>query len=188
MDAGVDEVVITTGAFADVLVKYVQGLDLPLKITFVHNDKFKDTNYIYSIFKAKEYLQDTDLILMHGDLVFENSVFDQLMAAEGSVMAVSSTEALPQKDFKAVVVDDKIQKVGIEFFEKAMVAQPLYKLTKEDWGTWLTKIVAFCETGNTSCYAENALNEVSGSCAIRPLDISDAYLWYRHGASYHCSK
>ena len=173
VDAGVDEVVITTGAFADVLVKYVQGLDLPLKITFVHNDKFKDTNYIYSIFKAKEYLQDTDLILMHGDLVFENSVFDQLMAVEGSVMTVSSTDALPQKDFKAVVEDDKIQKVGIEFFEEAMAAQPLYKLTKEDWGTWLAKIVAFCETGNTSCYAENALNEVSGSCAIRPLDVKE---------------
>lgn len=173
VDAGVDEVVITTGAFADVLVKYVQGLDLPLKVTFVHNDKFKDTNYIYSIFKAKEYLQDTDLILMHGDLVFENSVFDQLMAAEGSVMAVSSTEALPQKDFKAVVADGKIQKVGIEFFEKAMTAQPLYKLTKEDWSNWLKKIAAFCEQGNTSCYAENALNEVSGSCAIRPLDVKD---------------
>ena len=173
VDAGVDEVVITTGAFADVLVKYVQGLDLPLKITFVHNDKFKDTNYIYSMFKAKEYLQDTELILMHGDLVFENSVFDQLMDAEGSVMVVSSTADLPQKDFKAMVVEGKIKKVGIEFFEQAMAAQPLYKLMKEDWKNWLTNIVAFCEAGNTSCYAENALNEVSGSCAIRPLDIKD---------------
>ena len=172
-DAGVDEVVITTGAFADVLVKYVQGLDLPLKVTFVHNDKFKDTNYIYSIFKAKEYLQATDLILMHGDIVFENSVFDQLMAAKSSVMTVSSMETLPQKDFKAVVANDKIQKVGIEFFEQAMAAQPLYKLTQEDWKNWLAEIVSFCEAGRTNCYAENALNEVSEACAIRPLDVKN---------------
>ena len=171
--AGIEEVVITTGAFDDVLVQYVQGLSLPLKVTFVHNDRFQETNYIYSIFKAKDYLQDTDLLLMHGDMVFENGVFDRLIAAEGSVVAASSTADLPQKDFKAVIADGKVAKIGIEFFEHAMASQPMYKLTAADWKTWLGKIVSFCEAGEVKCYAENALNEVAGEMNLLPLDMKD---------------
>lgn len=173
VNAGLHDVVITTGAFADVLVHYVQGLDLPLNISFVHNNRFKETNYIYSIYQARERLRDTDLILMHGDLVFENRVFDQLMSTEGSVMAVSSTIPLPQKDFKAVIGEGKIKKVGIDFFDHAMTAQPLYKLTKQDWNLWLTQIKKFSEAGATECYAENAMNEITDEMMLMPMDVKD---------------
>lgn len=43
--------------------------------TFVKNELYKDTNYIYSIYCAREYLDD-DILLMHGDLVFESAVLD----------------------------------------------------------------------------------------------------------------
>lgn len=172
-DAGIDEVVITTGAFADVLVKYVQGLSLPLNISFVYNEKFAGTNYIYSIYRAASQLQDTDIVLMHGDMVFENSVMDALMTCDGSAMAISSTCDLPQKDFKAVIHDGRIEKVGVEFFDNAAAAQPLYKLTREDWQLWLGKIIEFCEAGKTDCYAENALNEIGTKLNIHPLDVRD---------------
>ncbi len=170
--AGIEEVVMTTGYFDDVLVKYCESLDLPLHFTFVNNPLYDKTNYIYSIYCAKDVLDD-DIILMHGDLVFENGVFDAVVASPDSCMTVSSTLALPDKDFKAVIKDGKVAKVGIEFFEDAMAAQPLYKLLKKDWKVWLDRIIAFCENENRKCYAENALNEVSSSCNIRPLDFKD---------------
>ena len=170
--AGIEEVVMTTGYFDVVLVKYCESLDLPLRFTFVNNPLYDRTNYIYSIYCAREYLDD-DIILMHGDLVFENGVFDAVLDSPCSCMAVSSTLALPEKDFKAVVREGKVLKVGIEFFEDAMAAQPLYKLLSQDWKVWLDRIVAFCEGGNCKCYAENAFNEVSGQCSVLPLDFKD---------------
>ena len=44
-----------------------------------------------------------------------------------------------------------IEKVGIEFFEDALAAQPLYHLKKEDWKIWLDRIVAFCEADQVKC-------------------------------------
>ena len=167
---GIEEVVITTGYYDGVLVNYCQSLDLPLHFTFVKNPEYADTNYIYSIYCAREYLDD-DIILMHGDLVFENEVFDQVASSPVSCMTVSSTLALPEKDFKAVVKDGLVQKVGIEFFNEAMEAQALYKLLKDDWKCWLDKIVEFCEAGNTKVYAENALNALNGAANIHALDV-----------------
>lgn len=172
-EAGVTQVVITTGPFEEALVSYCASLELPLEYTFVHNHRYMDTNYIYSIYLARRYLED-DLLLMHGDLVFEAPLLDRIKNAPASVMAVSSTTELPEKDFKAVVEDGRITKVGVDFFNSAVAAQPLYKLQKEDWLVWLREIETFCERGETSCYAENAFNQISDRCTIYPLDVRNA--------------
>ena len=171
-DAGITEVVITTGYYDGVLVDYCKSLDLPLSFTFVKNPVYDKTNYIYSIYCAREYLQD-DIILMHGDLVFENEVFDKVLASETSCMTVSSTLPLPEKDFKAQIRDGKVMKVGVDIFEDAMEAQALYRLNRDDWKVWLDEIIAFCEAGNTKVYAENALNALNGAANITALDVGD---------------
>ena len=167
-EAGITEVVMTTGLFDAILVQYCQSLELPLHFTFVKNPLYRETNYIYSIYCAREYLDD-DIVLMHGDLVFENTVLDSVLASPSSCMTVSSSVPLPEKDFKAVIEDGLIRKVGIEFFNDALAAQPLYLLKQKDMRIWLDKIVEFCEAGQVKCYAENALNETE--CGIVPLDV-----------------
>ena len=132
----------------------------------------KETNYIYSIYCARKYLDD-DMLFMHGDIVMENDVLDKVVNCESSCMVVSSTLTLPEKDFKAVVRDGKVVKVGVEFFNEAMAAAPVYKLFKKDWQLWLDKIEAYCEAGNTKVYAENALNELDGAANITALDVEN---------------
>lgn len=170
---GIEEVVMTTGYYDQILVDYCDALHLPLKFTFVNNPEYATTNYIYSIYCAKEQLKDDDIILMHGDLVFESQVMEAVVDSPVSCMAVSSTLPLPEKDFKAVIKNGQITKVGIEFFDDAMAAQPLYKILKEDWLVWLSQIEKYCESDNRKCYAENAFNEVSDQCKIYPCDVED---------------
>lgn len=171
-DAGISEVVMTTGYYDEVLEAYCRRLDLGLRFSFVKNPIYDQTNYIYSIYCAREYLDD-DIILMHGDLVFESEVFDKVIESPYSCMTVSSTLLLPEKDFKAQVVDGKVIKVGVDLFNDAMAAQAFYKLEKADWKKWLDKIISFCEAGNTKVYAENALNELNGAANITALDIGN---------------
>lgn len=171
-EAGLTQAVITTGPFAEALMDYCRSLNLPIELTFVHNPDFQTTNYIYSIYLARAFL-DEDILLLHGDLVFENAVLDALLAQEDSCMAVSSTQPLPEKDFKAVLRDGNICSVGVEFFQNAAAAQPLYRLRWEDWRLWLEGIVRLCEQGSRNCYAEKALNELDGACPLAPLDIQD---------------
>lgn len=171
----ITEVVITTGAHDEVLQDYIKSLSLPMDIVFVYNEKFRETNYIYSIYCAKEYLHD-EIILMHGDLVFENTVLELLINSKKSCMAVSSTLQLPQKDFKAVLDDNRIKKIGIEFFDNSVAAQPAYCLKRQDWELWLSEIEKYCESGDEAkrkCYAENAFNNISDNCELYPLDVGD---------------
>ena len=170
--SGIKEVVMTTGYYDDVLVNYCRSLNLPLNYTFVNNPLYAETNYIYSIYLAREHLDD-DIVLMHGDLVFEISVLEDMLACPDSCMKVSSTLPLPDKDFKAVVKDGQVKAVGVEFFSSAMEAQALYKLNKAEWQTWMAKISEFCESDNRKCYAEAALNQITDVLPLKAFDVRD---------------
>lgn len=167
---GIFDIVITTGLFDKELIEYCHSLNLPLNYIFVKNPIYDKTNYIYSIYIAREYLYD-DVILLHGDLVFELCVLQELLKQSKSCMAVSSTVPLPPKDFKAVIKDGLIKKIGVEFFNDAVSAQPLYKLSRRDWEIWLERIVIYCKNGQVKCYAEDAFNEISDRCLIYPMDF-----------------
>lgn len=174
VDFGITDIVITTGLFDQALVNYCHSLDLPVHFTFIKNEEYRETNYIYSIYLTEKETRQEDVLLLHGDLVFESNVLEQMLLLNRSCMAVSSKVELPEKDFKAVIENNKVTKVGIRFFNNALAAQPLYYLQNKDWKIWLDKIVEFCELGNCKVYAEDALNEVSEGCNLFPLDIKDA--------------
>ena len=55
-----------------------------------------------------------------------------------------------------------------------MAAQPLYKLNHDDWSKWLKNIESFIDSNEEQkrkCYAENAFNEISEKCNVKPLDV-----------------
>lgn len=171
-EVGIEEVIITTG-YNDILLKeYCRSLKLPLKYSFVKNPFYECSNNIYSIYLARKYLDD-DILLLHGDLVFDKTVFYDLVGSNCSCMTVSSTVALPENDFKAVIENGRILKIGTGYFVNAYTAQPFYVLKKIHWKTWLERIVEFCESGKTECYAEKAFNKISDSCYIMMFDVKD---------------
>ena len=169
---GMREICITTGPFAEELERHAHESAGSASFYFVNNPDYASTNYIYSIYLAREYLRD-DIILLHGDLVFSEDVLGDILRLPGSAAVVSSTLPLPQKDFKAVITDGLISAVGIEFFSEAVAFQPLYKLSKEDWLIWLSEIESFVLRGEKGCYAENAFNAVSHRCAVYPFDVKE---------------
>lgn len=169
---GIRNIVITTGPFTNALESHARSNVQGANLTFVNNPYYASTNYIYSIYLAREYLKD-DILMMHGDLVFLNGILEDILTQSNSSITVSSTLPLPEKDFKAVVRDGRVCAIGVEFFDGAMAAQPLYMLQQREWFVWLAEIDVFVRCGDTGCYAENALNRVSEQCYIRAFDVQN---------------
>lgn len=169
---GINNIVITTGPFAELLEDYILVHGKGLRLTFVNNPLYKETNYIYSMYLAREHLKD-DILLLHGDLVIEPSVINDLLSEEYSVVTVDRTLPLPEKDFKAKLKDDKVISIGVELFGSDCVAcQPAYKWTRSDFSIWMREIEVFCERGHRQVYAENAFNAVSNQINLHPLELN----------------
>jgi len=166
---GLHDIYITTGPYATEFKNYLIKQYPTVKFEFIHNPLYDGSNYIYSIYLARKYIQD-DILLLHGDLVFDTALLQEAISNPHSCMIIDTTKPLPEKDFKAVLRNGKIKKVGVNFFESAVYAQPLYKLLWQDWQVWLDEICRFCREGNIGVYAENALNIISDKMNLFPLD------------------
>ena len=168
---GETEAVVTTGHLADTLIAYLESLDSGIRFHFVHNPKYRETNYIYSMYLARNLLRGQDVISLHGDLVLHPTVMDALAASGRCVMAVDSTQPLPDKDFKALIQEGRFRRVGVDCFDAGSVeCQAAYHWQAADFSSWMDEIERFVERGDVKCYAENAFNAVSGEIPLYPLE------------------
>ena len=173
---GVKDFIVTTGPFEEQLKK--EAADFPeLNFTFVRNDVYDKTNYIYSMYLAREHMQD-DLLFLHGDLVFNRKlVHDVLRCEDKNTATVNFKKALPEKDFKGRVKDGKVLEVSIHIFDDDCFAfQPFYKMDKATAAAWIAKVEEFIAKGENKCYAENALNEIFATLNVRAFSYEDYYI------------
>jgi phosphoenolpyruvate phosphomutase len=171
-EAGIRDITITTGYLAGQLKEYAQSCCPSARFDFIHNERFRETNYIVSLYNAIGRTQD-DILLLHGDLLFGAAALQKVLKAPGSAVAIERTAELPQKDFKARLAQDgSVKEIGIDVFGADCVAcQPFYKLIKEDWLLWQKAIEDFCERGIVTVYAEDALNTVTSRMNLMALDM-----------------
>jgi NDP-sugar pyrophosphorylase family protein len=66
------DVIITTGPFENKIKSYVKERYPNVSISYVRNPRYCTTNYIYSMWLTRELIDD-DIILFHGDLLFEKN-------------------------------------------------------------------------------------------------------------------
>jgi len=173
---GVTDFLVTTGPFEEQLKG--EAAQFPeLNFTFVRNDIYDKTNYIYSMYLAREYMDD-DLLFLHGDLVFNRKlVHDVLNCEDKNTGTVNYKKALPEKDFKGRVRDGKLLEVSIKIFDEDCYAfQPFYKMEKATAAAWIGKVVEFIHDGENKCYAENALNVIFPALNVRAFNYENYYI------------
>lgn len=173
---GVKDFIITTGPFEEQLK--AEAAKFPeCNFTFVRNEIYDKTNYIYSMFLARDFIDD-DMLFLHGDLVFNRKLaHDMIQCPEKSCATVNFKKALPEKDFKGRVQGGKVVEVSIKIFDEDCFAfQPFYKLEKAAASAWVGKVVEFIHKGEDKCYAENALNEIFPALNVRAFSYENYYI------------
>lgn len=165
----ITDIVITTGPHAPLIKKYVKEHFPDLKITYVHNKIYAQTNYIYSLWKARNRLSG-DIITIHGDLIYDHSLMKRVVTSKKSCVLVNTEVPLPEKDFKARVKKGFITEIGVNVFGSgAAFCLPLYKFLKKDWDIFISQVDLYIKRNDLKVYAENAFNDVSDKIKLTPL-------------------
>jgi len=175
-EEGIKDFLITTGPFEEQLKEIVSSEHFKnLNFTFVNNPIYDKTNYIYSMFLAKEHFND-DVLMLHGDLVFNRKLVKDIFDDTRTNLAtVYHNKNLPGKDFKARIVNGYVREVSINIFDDDCFAfQPMYKLSCDTISKWLDEVSNFVSEGVTEVYAENAFNKISNELSVEEF-LCDSY-------------
>jgi len=164
------EIIMLTGYFEEKIKNHVKINYPTLNIQYINNPIYYKTNYIYSIYLLKNIIDD-DVILLHGDLIFSKFLLEEISDSKDiNNVLVNKEIKPPKKDFKALIIDEKIIQIGVNISgsNRAFLA-PLYKLTKQFFNAWLNQIEKFINDNRVNCYAEDALNEILDRYILKPF-------------------
>lgn len=169
--AGITDVLITIGHFADQIQKFVADHKKyeSMSIKFSLSPDYATTNYITSLWNAREEILGNDILLFHGDMIFDQHILDSIVASKTSAVCIRDGGDLPEKDFKGRVIDGRVTEIGVDVWgEDAHACMPIYKILAKDMAVWMEGIGKLIKAGDTKCYAEKALNAVSDRIQLVP--------------------
>ena len=171
----VNNYIITTGPFENKIKETISESFKNLNVIYVHNPKFKTTNYIYSMWLTRNVIDD-DILLLHGDLVFESKVIEKIIEQQQNNAIVYKSVPTPEKDFKAQIIQGSIKKISVSLTGKNVsFLMPLYFWTKQGIIKWLSKIDEFIQKGFTDLYAEDAFNDIADTLQLYPLYLDEEF-------------
>lgn len=105
-DHGVGPVTCVLGYKADEVREVIGD-----RADVVINERFADTNSLYSLWLAREQIKGP-FVLLNCDLVFDPDILDQLLEEEGNVLAYDSTSSRGREQTKVAIKNRKVVDLG----------------------------------------------------------------------------
>jgi histidinol-phosphate/aromatic aminotransferase/cobyric acid decarboxylase-like protein/choline kinase len=160
---GVSDMVVVTGYRAEELSNFLLGAFPEVEFTFVHNDRFLETNNIYSLALAFEAVTvDQDVLLIECDLVIEDAILDRIMHTRHENVALvdryrsgmDGTVVTVEEERITNVIPPHLQDAKFDFSDKYKTLN-IYKFSEQFCNkTFRDLLVYYARTINDNCYYE----------------------------------
>jgi histidinol-phosphate/aromatic aminotransferase/cobyric acid decarboxylase-like protein/choline kinase len=163
VDNGIRDLVVVTGYRAAELADYLSAHYPLLSIQYVHNERYRETNNIYSMALAFEHtIIDDDLVLIESDLIYQPAVIARLLSSREKNVALVDRYARGM-DGTVVTVDNGVisnvipphlQDEDFDFSDKYKTLN-IYKFSKEFCNSTFKKLLTYyAKVINDNCYYE----------------------------------
>lgn len=171
----IKELIIVTGHCSDRIEDFVKKKFPDLNVEFIFNEKFESTNNIYSLWMARDKL-DNNFIQMDSDIICDNRILKNLIESKHSnCLAIDSSVKLSDEDMK-VKIDNKNRvlvlnkKIDIKESNGEFIGIGKFSFnTAKILSNTLDKII---QNGNVNEYYEESYQRlINNNVSIYALDI-----------------
>lgn len=154
-NAGIDRIFIVTGYNSELIHSHLND-----DFTFLHNTEYANTNNLYSVWTARDSLDD-DFICVYGDLLFHKEILDKCIQNNSDICLVieknvrSETMKIRIENNLIVEVNKNISEdladgnfIGMAKFKKSMIPD------------LFNEISFLVENGNLNSYYTSAIESL----------------------------
>lgn len=136
----INRIIIVVGHKAENVIQHVKKNHPDLNVIFVDNPVYDKTNNIYSLWLARELMEQDDTLLLESDLIFEDKVLSKAIEnpfssvalvskyqtwMDGTMMKINEEydikNFIPKKDFKYKETDSYYKTVNIYKFSQDFI-------------------------------------------------------------------
>jgi choline kinase len=134
---GINDFIIVTGFYADKLKDFLTEKYPGLNILYIHNPVYDSTNNIYSLWLAHNAVENSKILLLDSDIIFDKRIAELLVNSElENCLALRSSDEIGIEEMKVTTDTNSMvleiaktilpenaagESVGIEKFSKNFV-------------------------------------------------------------------
>ncbi len=179
-DAGVTNVVVVVGYLADrtraVCEEIADGRE-DLTVTVIENDRYANTNNLFSLYQAREELAGEPFFLSNGDVVFDPSVVETLLDSDAD-SAIACDYGTYSEEAMKVTTDGNghVDHIAKDVPPEAAnaVSIDVYRFSRRFSARLFDHGARLLEDGRYDAWTEVAIDSVLQKCETTPVDIDDA--------------
>jgi choline kinase len=114
LSCGMSQFVLVLGHRADEIKQFVDKTFRGIRVTYVINDRYRDTNTGYSLMLASSVLGTAEFIKFDADVVFDPKILRELIDCElPNVLCIDRNIALADEEVKVITDDDmRVSEIG----------------------------------------------------------------------------
>jgi histidinol-phosphate/aromatic aminotransferase/cobyric acid decarboxylase-like protein/choline kinase len=86
--AGIERAIMVVGHGADEVRRFLGSSYRGVAVSYVENTVYAKTNNIYSLYLAKDYMEEDDTLLLESDIIFDRNLLKEVRAHEAENLAV----------------------------------------------------------------------------------------------------
>ncbi len=173
---GIMDIVIITGYQSRILESYVKQKYSSVKC--IENARYSETNNMYSLFLAYDYLKDDDFMILNADVYFDSGIIGGMINHPFSNSIACDTNVYIEESMK-VTMSESIQHISkqISKSEYYAVSIDIYKISSESAKSLFKVMTEFiCEQKNENLWTEVALDKIFKIEKFMPYLIKGRWL------------
>jgi choline kinase len=177
---GIKRLVIITGHLEQCIRDYLGDQVGGVKMEYIFSPLYKTTNNIYSLWKAREVINEP-FLLLESDLVFDESLLDEMVYPDRIALAElkpwmnGTCVTVDQSDIvNEFVTDDKEDCNGIKY-----KTVNIYSLSVSSWKKIIKRLDVQIAAGNVNSYYETVFADMTSDNSLVLKSVSfDSKPWY----------
>lgn len=166
-DCGVGPVALVVGYRAEE-IKEVVGI----RAEYFHNNRWRNTNSMYSFWLAREWFT-SDVMILNSDLLFSPEVIERLVRAQGDAIAIDSSSGRGAEQMKVQVADGRLVCMSKTLAQEHVAGENLgILLLREATALRVAEQAAQILEHNENDWLGAAVSEVAKDRPIEAVDVA----------------
>ncbi|AUC84893.1 nucleotidyl transferase [Polaribacter sp. ALD11] len=177
---GFKRLVIVTGYKEECIIEYLGKQTEDLSIEYIHNPFYKTTNNIYSLWMARNIINEP-FVLLESDLVLENSLLNQMMYPDRMAVAkmqpwLNGTTVAVNKDNLVTQFQPGTTDIYTDIRFKTV---NIYSFSLSSWRKICKKLNQYISEGSVNSYYEIVFSKLVEEKSLFLTAVSfDEKPWY----------
>ncbi|WP_225335690.1 phosphocholine cytidylyltransferase family protein [Halomicrobium urmianum] len=172
---GYERVTAVTGFEADQVREFCESAGFDLDVDFVHSDAYDSTNNLYSLWLARDRLDD-GFTLVNSDTLFPAASLRRLAATDGSALLVDAEKTLGDEEMKVRTEGDEAVAIGKDLSAATGEYIGVSKFSPAGADALVDELDALVDAGRTNEWYEAAFDRIFDAVDVSVVPVDGDWI------------